>query len=119
MSLSPHVLQKSRTGQKMGDWKMTDSMITDGLRCAFNNYHMGITAENVAHEFGIDRNAQDTFALSSQKKAFAAQKEGKFRDQIVPVPVGKSGKHFEVDEYIKANASESSLAKLKAAFKPK
>lgn len=119
MSLSPHILPKSRSGQKMGDWKMTDSMINDGLWCAFNNCHMGVTAENVANDYGIDRLAQDAFAVSSQKKATSSQKEGKFREQIVPVPVGKSGQLFETDEYIKTNASESGMSKLKAAFKPK
>merc|ERR1719277_276631 len=104
MSMSPHVLPKSRGGQKMGDWKMTDSMIQDGLWCAFNGYHMGVTAENVAQEYGCDRAAQDAFALASQQKAAAAQQANRFKEQIVPVPVGK-GRTFDSDEYIKANAS--------------
>jgi len=118
MSMSPHVLPKSRGGQKMGDWKLADSMIQDGLWCAFNNYHMGITAENVAQEFGIDRSAQDAFAVASQHKAAAAQKADKFKDQIVPVPVGKAGV-LDSDEYIKGSASAEGLAKLKPAFRPK
>mmetsp|Transcript_68151 Transcript_68151/g.142388 ORF Transcript_68151/g.142388 Transcript_68151/m.142388 type:complete len:402 (-) Transcript_68151:37-1242(-) len=119
MSLSPHVLPKSRSGQKMGEWKMVDSMIQDGLWCAFNNYHMGITAENVAQAFDIDRAAQDAFALASQQKAAAAQKAGKFKEQIVPIVTKKGAKPFETDEHIKVNASPEGLAKLKPAFKPK
>jgi len=118
MSMSPHVLPKSRGGQKMGDWKLSDSMIQDGLWCALNNYHMGVTAENVAEQFGINRAAQDAFALASQQKAAAAQKANKFKDQIVPVPVGKGGV-FESDEYIKSSASAEGLGKLKPAFRPK
>eukprot|EP00976_Prorocentrum_cordatum_P074105 1181389-Prorocentrum_minimum.AAC.2 len=76
MSLAPHALQGSRAGQKMGDWKMTDTMIKDGLWCAFNNYHMGVTAENVAAEFEVTRSQQDEFAAKSQSKAVAAQKVG-------------------------------------------
>lgn len=121
MSQSPHVLPKSRGGQKMGDWQMSDSMIIDGLWCAFNNYHMGITAENVATEYGIDRATQDAFALQSQTRAAAAQKAGKLRDQIVPVTTGGKGKGsvFNADEYIKADANADKLAKLKPAFQPK
>merc|ERR1712224_122750 len=93
-------------------------MITDGLWCAFNNYHMGVTAENVAKEYSVDRPAQDAFALASQQKAAAAQKAGKFKDQIVPIAMsnGKTKKNFEADEYIKATASADSLSKLKPAF---
>lgn len=119
MSLSPHVLLKSRLGQKMGDWKMTDTMIQDGLWCAFNDCHMGITAENVAKEYSIDRAAQDAFALASQQKAGAAQKAGKFQDQIVPIEVKKGSPPFDKDEYIKATATADGLAKLKPAFQPK
>lgn len=116
MSLSPHVLPKSRDGQRMGTWQLSDSMITDGLWCAFNNYHMGVTAENVAAAHSIGRAAQDAFALSSQQKASVAQSAGKFRDQIVGVagPKGKGG--LEVDEYIKQDASQAQLEKLKPAF---
>jgi len=116
MSQSPHLLPKSRGGKKMGDWSMTDSMINDGLWCAFNNYHMGITAENVAAEYSVERAAQDAFASASQAKAAAAQKAGKFADQIVPVPL-KAGKKLDADEYIKASTTEAQLNKLKPAFK--
>mmetsp|Transcript_87976 Transcript_87976/g.137864 ORF Transcript_87976/g.137864 Transcript_87976/m.137864 type:complete len:405 (-) Transcript_87976:117-1331(-) len=116
MSMSPHVLPKSRTGNRMGDWSLSDSMITDGLWCAFNNYHMGITAENVATSYGIDRLKQDAFALASQHKAAAAQSAGKFRDQIVPVG-DKKGPRLEVDEYIKTKAEDKDFTKLKPAFK--
>jgi len=85
MSLSPHVLPKSRDGQKMGDWKMQDSMIVDGLWDAFNDYHMGVTAENIAKEFNISRDEQDEFAAASQNKTEAAQEAGKFDDEIIPV----------------------------------
>ncbi|CAE7395477.1 phaA, partial [Symbiodinium sp. CCMP2456] len=117
MSSSPHVLNKSRDGQRMGDWKMIDSMIVDGLWCAFNQYHMGITAENVADKFGIDRSTQDAFAAASQKKAAEAQQAGKFKDQIVPVPTSKKGQVLDQDEYIKADSTAEQLAKLKPAFK--
>jgi len=116
MSASPHVLPKSRNGQRMGDWKLTDTMITDGLWCAFNNYHMGSTAENIASKFHIDRAKQDEFALNSQKKAAAAQQAGKFKEQIVPMDHLKGG-GLAVDEYIKEDATSESLAKLKPAFK--
>eukprot|EP00931_Biecheleriopsis_adriatica_P040831 TRINITY_DN23387_c0_g1_i2.p1 TRINITY_DN23387_c0_g1~~TRINITY_DN23387_c0_g1_i2.p1 ORF type:complete len:416 (+),score=113.79 TRINITY_DN23387_c0_g1_i2:40-1248(+) len=117
MSSSSHVLPKSRDGQRMGDWKMIDSMLVDGLWCAFNDYHMGITAENVAAKFGLDRSAQDGFAVASQQKAAEAQKAGKFRDQIVPMSAGKKGKALDFDEYIKTDASVEQLQKLKPAFK--
>jgi len=117
MSDSPHVLNRSREGQRMGDWKMVDSMIVDGLWCAFNNYHMGMTAENVAAKFGLDRAAQDDFAASSQRKAGLAQQAGKFKDQIVAMPTAKKGKVLETDEYIKGDTSSEQLQKLKPAFK--
>ncbi|TXJ16730.1 MAG: acetyl-CoA C-acetyltransferase, partial [Alicycliphilus sp.] len=103
MSLSPHVLNGSRDGQRMGDWKMVDTMIVDGLWDVYNQYHMGITAENVAKAYGITREMQDALALASQQKAAAAQAAGKFKDEIVPVTV-KSRKGDVVvsdDEYIK------------------
>jgi acetyl-CoA C-acetyltransferase len=84
MSAAPHVLLNSRDGQRMGDWKMQDTMIVDGLWDVYNQYHMGVTAENVAKEYGIDRAAQDALALGSQQKAAAAQDAGKFKDEIVP-----------------------------------
>ncbi|CAJ1421700.1 unnamed protein product [Effrenium voratum] len=116
MSDSPHVLSKSREGQRMGDWKMVDSMIVDGLWCAFNGYHMGVTAENVANKYGLNRAAQDEFAAASQRKAGEAQKAGKFNDQIVPISA-KKGKILDFDEYIKPDSSLESLQKLKPAFK--
>mmetsp|Transcript_84241 Transcript_84241/g.235050 ORF Transcript_84241/g.235050 Transcript_84241/m.235050 type:complete len:403 (+) Transcript_84241:66-1274(+) len=115
MSMSPHILPSSRRGQRMGDWKLIDTMMQDGLWCAFNDYHMGVTAENVAKEYGVDRAAQDAFALASQQKAAAAQKAGRFKDQIVTVPIGKE-KSLDADEYIKANTTSESLGRLKAAF---
>eukprot|EP00913_Durusdinium_trenchii_P020943 g19679.t1 len=107
----------SRDGQRMGDWKMTDTMIVDGLWCAFNNYHMGMTAENVAAKFGLDRAQQDAFAAESQRKAAEAQKAGRFKDQIVPMQTAKKGKVLDQDEYIKADTSLAQLQKLKPAFK--
>jgi acetyl-CoA C-acetyltransferase len=87
MSAAPHVLNGSRDGQRMGDWKMVDSMIVDGLWDVYNQYHMGITAENVAKKYGIDREAQDALALASQTKAAAAQDAGKFKDEIIPITI--------------------------------
>ena len=101
MSMSPHVLQGSRDGQRMGDWKMIDSMITDGLWDVYNQYHMGITAENVAKQFGITREQQDALALASQQKAAAAQDAGRFKDEIVPFSIAqKKGDPivFDADE---------------------
>mmetsp|Transcript_43137 Transcript_43137/g.125620 ORF Transcript_43137/g.125620 Transcript_43137/m.125620 type:complete len:405 (-) Transcript_43137:243-1457(-) len=118
MSMAPHVVPNSRNGQRMGEWKLIDTMITDGLWCAFNNYHMGMTAENIASDFGLDRAAQDAFALASQQKAAAAVKSNRFKDQIVPMAVGK-GKVFATDEFVKLDATADGLAKLKPAFKSK
>ena len=89
MSASPHVLNGSRDGQRMGDWKMVDTMIVDGLWDVYNQYHMGITAENVAKKYGIDRAMQDALALASQTKAAAAQDAGKFKDEIVPFSIAQ------------------------------
>lgn len=117
MSLSPHV-EHLRAGIKMGDYQMVDSMIKDGLWDAFNGYHMGTTAENVAKEFQITRDQQDTFALGSQNKAEAAQKAGKFKDEIIPFTV-KSRKGDVVvdqDEYIRHGATLDSMQKLRPAF---
>ena len=83
MSMAPHVLPNSRDGQRMGDWKLIDSMITDGLWDVYNQYHMGTTAENVAKEYGVSRERQDALALGSQQKAAAAQEAGRFKDEIV------------------------------------
>lgn len=118
MSMSPHLLPKSRGGQRMGDWKMQDSMITDGLWCAFNDVHMGITAENIAEEFKIDRAAQDAFAIASQQKAAAAQSAGKFKDQIVQVKNGPRDKTegLDHDEFINSGASIEKFEKMRAAF---
>lgn len=119
MSAAPHVLLGSRDGQRMGDWKMTDSMIVDGLWDVYNQYHMGITAENVAKKYGISRDAQDAFALASQQKASAAQDAGKFKDEIVPVSIPqKKGDPvvFATDEFINKRTSAEALAGLRPAF---
>ena len=119
MSLSPHVLNGSRDGQRMGDWKMTDTMIVDGLWDVYNQYHMGITAENVAKEFHIDREKQDAFALASQQKAAAAQDAGKFADEIVTVSIPqRKGDpiEFKTDEYINRKTNAEALGGLKPAF---
>ena len=119
MSLSPHVLLGSRDGQRMGDWKMIDSMITDGLWDVYNQYHMGVTAENVAKKYGITRAAQDALALASQQKAAAAQEAGRFKDEIVPVSIAqKKGDPvvFAADEFINKKTSAEALAGLRPAF---
>jgi acetyl-CoA C-acetyltransferase len=119
MSLSPHVLPSSRNGQRMGDWKLIDTMIVDGLWDVYNQYHMGITAENVAKQFKIDRAAQDELALGSQKKAAAAQDAGKFKEEIVGVSIPqKKGDPivFEADEFINRKTSAEGLAGLRPAF---
>lgn len=119
MSLSPHVLQGSREGQRMGDWKMQDTMIVDGLWDVYNQYHMGITAENVAKGNDISRAQQDELAIASQHKAAAAQDAGKFKDEIVPVvmPQRKGDPIvFEADEYINRKTSLEALGGLKPAF---
>ena len=119
MSASPHVLLGSRDGQRMGDWKMVDSMIVDGLWDVYNQYHMGITAENVAKAYGITREMQDALALASQQKAAAAQDAGKFVDEIVPVSIPqKKGDPivFASDEFINRKTSADVLAGLRPAF---
>jgi len=118
MSMSPHLLPKSRGGQRMGDWKMQDSMMVDGLWCAFNDVHMGITAENIAEEFKIDRAAQDAFAVASQQKAAAAQSAGKFKEQIVQVKNGPRDKTdgLDHDEFINSGATIEKFEKMRAAF---
>lgn len=117
MSLSPHVAHL-RAGQKMGDMKFIDSMIKDGLWDAFNGYHMGQTAENVANQWQISRDMQDAFALASQNKAEAAQKAGKFKDEIIPftVKTRKGDTIVDADEYIRHGATLDSMVKLKPAF---
>ena len=118
MSASPHVLNGSRDGFRMGDAKLVDTMIVDGLWDAYNNYHMGITAENVAKKHGITREEQDQFAVASQNKAEAAQKAGKFVDEIIPYEiVSKKGTVvFDTDEFIKHGTTLESLAGLRPAF---
>jgi len=119
MSMSPHVLNGSRDGQRMGDWKMIDSMIVDGLWDVYNQYHMGITAENVAKKYGISREAQDALALASQQKAAAAQEAGRFKDEIVPFSIAqKKGDPivFAADEFINRKTSAEALAGLRPAF---
>ncbi len=119
MSLAPHVLPGSRDGQRMGDWKLVDTMIVDGLWDVYNQYHMGITAENVAKKYGISREAQDALALASQQKAAAAQDAGRFKDEIVPVLIPqKKGDALVVDadEYINRKTNAEALAGLRPAF---
>ena len=117
MSLSPHVAHL-RAGQKMGDLNFIDSMIKDGLWDAFNGYHMGQTAENVANQWQISRDMQDEFALASQNKAEAAQKAGKFKDEIVPftVKTRKGDTVVDADEYIRHGATMEAMQKLRPAF---
>jgi acetyl-CoA C-acetyltransferase len=119
MSLAPHALPGSREGQRMGDWKMVDTMITDGLWDVYNQYHMGITAENVAKKYGISREQQDALALASQQKAAAAQDAGKFKDEIVPFTIAqKKGDPivFAADEFINRKSNAEVLAGLRPAF---
>jgi len=119
MSASPHVLPHSRDGQKMMDWKMKDTMIQDGLWDAFNDYHMGTTAQNIADKYEISREAQDQFAAASQQKTEAAQAAGKFDDEIVPVSIPQRKGDpviFNRDEFPRAGTTAESLGKLRAAF---
>jgi acetyl-CoA C-acetyltransferase len=118
MSAAPHVMNGSRDGFRMGDIKMTDSMIVDGLWDAFNQYHMGTTAENVAKKYDISRTEQDEFALNSQLKAEAAQKAGKFKDEILPLEIvqKKGSIVFDSDEYIKPGSTIEGLSGLRPAF---
>ena len=119
MSAAPHVLLGSRDGQRMGDWKMIDSMIVDGLLDVFNQYHMGVTAENVAKKYSIGRDAQDALALGSQQKAAAAQDAGRFVDEILPFSIAqKKGDPlvFSADEFINRKTNAQALAGLRPAF---
>jgi acetyl-CoA C-acetyltransferase len=119
MSAAPHVLPGSRDGFRMGDAKLIDSMIVDGLWDVYNQYHMGITAENVAKEYGITREAQDAFAVASQNKAEAAQKSGRFNDEIVPIMIPQRKGDpiaFAQDEFVRHGATLESMAGLKPAF---
>ena len=119
MSAAPYAVPTARYGARMGNAKMIDTMVNDGLWDAYNNYHMGITAENICDEWGITREELDAFALASQEKCAAAQAAGKFDDEIVPVPVKVKREivDFKVDEFPRATTPEA-LAKLKPAFKP-
>ena len=119
MSASPHALPGSRDGFRMGDAKLVDTMIVDGLWDVYNQYHMGTTAENVASKYGITREQQDKFAVASQNKAEAAQKAGKFEDEIVPVLIPQRKGDpiaFKTDEFVKSGTTLESIAGLRAAF---
>jgi acetyl-CoA C-acetyltransferase len=119
MSIAPHLLQGSRDGFRMGDAKIVDSMILDGLWDVYNQYHMGVTAENVAKKFGVTREEQDAFAAASQQKAEAAQKAGRFKDEIIPLEIPQRkgpAVVFDADEYPKAGTTAEKLAGLKPAF---
>jgi acetyl-CoA C-acetyltransferase len=120
MSLAPYVMPSARTGQRMGHGQLIDSMITDGLWDAFNDYHMGITAENLVDKYGLSREQQDAFAVESQRKAVAAIEAGRFKDEITPIVMPqKKGepKVFERDEQPRPDTTAESLGKLRAAFK--
>ena len=120
MSLAPYVSNSNRWGARMGNYSMVDAMVNDGLWDAFNNYHMGTTAENISERYGITREMQDELALRSQTRAAEAIAAGKFKDEIVPVVIPqKKGDPivFDTDEYVKAGTTMDKLAKLKPAFK--
>ncbi len=121
MTNAPYVLNKARWGYRMGDATVTDVMLRDGLTCAMNGYHMGITAENVAEKFGITREDQDQAATESQNKAIKAIESGAFKDEIIPVIIkGKKGKAdivFDTDEFPRAGTTRETLSRLKPAFK--
>lgn len=120
MSNAAHALPGSRNGQRMGNWNMVDTMISDGLWDAFNDYHMGITAENIADSYNIERAEQDAFAAASQQKALAAIEAGKFKDEITPVVIPQRRGDdivFDTDENPRAGISEEKLAGMRAAFK--
>ncbi|TFD92203.1 acetyl-CoA C-acetyltransferase [Jeotgalibacillus sp. R-1-5s-1] len=120
MSRAPYLLEGARDGFKMGDQKMTDSMIRDGLWCAFNDYHMGMTAENLCYRYNLTREEQDAFAAGSQQKAVAAIEAGRFEDEIVPVVIPQRKGDplvFKTDEYPRAGTTAESLGKLRGAFK--
>ena len=120
MSAAPYALTKARFGYRMNNGTMIDTMVNDGLTDAFNQYHMGITAENVAEKYGVTRQMQDEFAAASQQKAEKAQAEGRFKDEITPVVIkNKKGDiTFDTDEYPKAGVTAEGIAGLRAAFKP-
>ncbi|GAB0148172.1 MULTISPECIES: acetyl-CoA C-acetyltransferase [Marichromatium] len=119
MSQSPHVLPRSRDGQRMGDWKLKDTMLVDGLTDAFDQCHMGMTAENIARQYGFTREAQDAFAADSQRKAEAAIEAGRFTDEIVPVSIPqRKGEPlvFDRDEFPRAGTTAEKLGRLRPAF---
>lgn len=119
MSMAPYALPSARAGYRLGDGQVVDTLVRDGLWDAFNDYHMGVTAENVAKEEGLGREEQDEFAAASQQKAEAAQQEGRFKDEIVPVTIPQRRGDdivFEVDEFPKAGTTAAKLAKLRPAF---
>ncbi len=119
MSLAPYLSPGVRQGLRIGNAQMIDEMINDGLWCAFNDVHMGITAENIAKRYDITREEQDSLALASQQKAARASESGRFKDEIVPVAIKKKGETvlFEKDEFIRPGTTMETLAKLKPAFK--
>ena len=120
MSSSPHIVPNSRNGARMGDWKMVDSMIKDGLWDAFNDYHMGITTENIVEKYGFTREEQDAFAAASQNKAEAAVTSGRFKDEIIPVTIPQRKKDpivFDTDEQPRFGCTAEALGKLRPAFK--
>lgn len=120
MSRAPYLLEGARDGYRMGDQKVVDSMVHDGLTCAFNNYHMGTTAENLCDRYEISREEQDRFAARSQARASAAIESGRFDEEIVPVEIPQRKGDpviFKTDEYVKASSTEEKLAKLRPAFK--
>ena len=119
MSQAPYLLKTSRWGQRMGDGKMVDAMLNDALMDAFNNYHMGVTAENIAKQWNLSREEQDEFSLNSQLKAEAAIKAGKFKDEIVPVVIPQrkgDPKVFDTDEFPRFGSTMEGLGKLRPAF---
>ncbi len=119
MSMAPHILPNSRNGQKMGDWKLQDSMLTDGLMDAFNKYHMGVTAENIVKEYDLTREQQDEFAAATQNKVEAAQAAGKFVDEIIPVSIPQRKGDpviFDKDEFPRAGVTAEALGKMRPAF---
>jgi acetyl-CoA C-acetyltransferase len=119
MSAAPHLLPNSRDGQRMGDWPLRDSMLVDGLMDAFNNYHMGVTAENIAKKYQFSRDDQDAFAAASQQKTEKAQADGIFSDEVVPVEIPQRRGDpvvFDRDEYPKAGVTAEGLGKLRPAF---
>ena len=119
MSTAPYYTKDARFGAKLGNFELEDSIIHDGLTDAFENYHMGITAENIAEQFAISREQQDEFAVLSQQKASAAIEKGKFSNEIVPITIKtrKEEKVFDTDEFVRPNTDLASLAKLRPAFK--